>query len=113
MIRDSEIQTEELEDRADQPFGLAQRQPKHRPEGQGGPDRQDRVVRLTTACGAGFGPPSGNRLFREPDHEASTLAQGGIVLRPIRDPVPLLRDVVTASGISFEWHGINLWSEAG
>jgi hypothetical protein len=98
------IQTEELEDRADQPLRLTQTQPEHRPEGQGCPDRQDRVVRLTTACGAGFGPPNGNRLIREPDREASTLAQGGIVLRPICDPVPLLGNVVTAGGIGLEGH---------
>jgi hypothetical protein len=67
---------------------------------------------LTTSCRARLGPPGGNRLVREPEGEASTLAQGVVVRRPIRHPVPLLRNAVTASGISFEWHGRNLWSEA-
>ena len=69
-------------------------------------------MRLAASGRAGLGPPGGNRLLREPDREASALAQGRVILRPIRDPVPLLRDAVTASGIGFEWHGRNLWSEA-
>ena len=105
MIRHRQIQTQELEDRADQAFGLSQRQPEHRPQRQGRPDRQGRIMGLTASCRAGLGPPGGNRLLREPDREASPLTQGGVVLRPIRHPVPLLGDVVTASGIGFERHG--------
>ena len=41
----------------------------------------------------------------EPDRETASLTQTGVVLRPIRDLVPLLRNAVTASGIGFEWHG--------
>jgi hypothetical protein len=40
MIRHGQIETEELEDRADQPLGLAQRQPEHRLERQGCADCQ-------------------------------------------------------------------------
>jgi hypothetical protein len=69
-------------------------------------------MRLTTSCGAGLGPPSRNGFLGEPDGEASALAQGRIILSPIRDPVPLLRDAVTASGNGFEWHGRDLWLEA-
>ena len=60
---------------------------------------------LTASCRAGLRPPGGNRLLREPDREASALAQGGVVLGPVRHPVPLLGDMVTASGIGFERHG--------
>jgi hypothetical protein len=59
---------------------------------------------LTASCGAGFGPPSGNRLLCEPDREAAALAQGRVILGPIHDPVPLLGNAVTASGIGFERH---------
>ena len=38
--------------------------------------------------------------------------RAGVVLGPVRHPVPLLRDAVTASGIGFEGHGRDLWSEA-
>jgi hypothetical protein len=40
MIRYSEIKTQELQDRVNQPLGLTQCQPEHRPQGQGGLDRQ-------------------------------------------------------------------------
>ena len=60
---------------------------------------------LTAWCSAGLGPPGGNCLLCEPDGEASALAQGRVILRPIRHPVPLLGDVVPESGIGFEWHG--------
>jgi len=52
------------------------------------------------------------RSIIEPDREATSLAQGCIVLRPIRHPVPLLRDAVTASSIGLERHGRDLCSEA-
>ena len=44
MIRDSEINAQEPQDRADQPFGLAQRQPEHRPQRQGRFDGQNRIT---------------------------------------------------------------------
>ena len=59
---------------------------------------------LTASCGAGFGPPGGNCLLREPDREAAALTQGRVILRPIRDPVPLLGDAMTASGIGLDRH---------
>jgi len=61
-------------------------------------------MRLTTACSARLSPPGCNRFLSEPDREASALAQGRIVLRPVRHPMPLLRDVVTASSVGFEGH---------
>jgi hypothetical protein len=46
-----------------------------------------------------------SRLFGEPDRQATPLAQDSIVFRPIRHPVPLSRNVVPVSGVSFERHG--------
>jgi hypothetical protein len=40
MIRHGQIETQEFEDRADQAFGLTERQPEHRPQRQGRLDRQ-------------------------------------------------------------------------
>ena len=105
MIRDSEIKTEQPENLADQTLRPTQRQPEHRPERQGCLDRQGRIVRLTTACRAGLGPPSGNCLLREPDREAAPLAEGSVVFHPVCHPVPLVGDAMTASGIGFERHG--------
>ena len=75
MIRHGQIETEQPKDRADQPLGLAQRQPEHRPQRQGRPDRQSRIVGLTATCGAGLRPPGRNRFLREPDGETSPLTQ--------------------------------------
>jgi len=40
--------------------------------------------------------------------QAATLAQGSIIFRPVRYPILLLRNVVTAIGIGLEWHGGHL-----
>ena len=60
---------------------------------------------LAARCGAGLGAPGGDRRVGEPDRQAAALPQGGVVRRPVRDPVPLLGDVVTTSGIGLERHG--------
>src|SRR5215207_8533000 len=62
-------------------------------------------MRLAASCRARLSAPSRNGFLGEPDHETASLTQTGVVLRPIRDLVPLLRNAVTASGIGFEWHG--------
>src|SRR6202040_1915988 len=67
--------------------------------------RQRRVARLAAARGTWLGLPRRNRGFREPDGQASALAQGDIISGPIRHPVPLLRDVMAAILVRFEWHG--------
>jgi hypothetical protein len=105
MVWHGPIQAEKLENRANQTFGLAECQPKYRPERQHRSDRQSRVVRLAAPYRAGFGPPGGNGFLRDPDCQASPLAQGCIVLRLVCHPVPLLGDAVTASSIGFERHG--------
>src|SRR3954468_4694018 len=105
MVGNREIETQQANDRADQPFGLAQSQTEHGLEGQGRRDRQIRVVRLTAWRGARLRVPGRDRLFREPDRQAPTLAQGGIILGPVRDPAPLLRDMMPAISIGLERHG--------
>lgn len=60
---------------------------------------------LTAPGCAELGPPGCGCFLRELYREATPLTQGRVVRRPIRHPVPLLGDVVTASGISLEGHG--------
>ncbi len=67
MIRHWEIEIEQLQDGADQPFGLAQRQAEHASQRQGRGDRQRRVVRFTARRGAGLGVPGRDRRFGELD----------------------------------------------
>ena len=104
MVGNREIETQQANDRADQAFGLAQSQTEHGLERQGRRDRQIRVVRLTARRGARLGVPGRDRLLREPDRQAPALAQGGIILGPVRDPAPLLRDTMPAISIGLERH---------
>src|SRR4051795_10986165 len=105
MVRDREIENEQADDGADQPFGLAQSQTEHSFEGQGRRDRQIRVVRLATRRGARLRLPGRNRRLREPDRQAPALAQGSIVLGPVRDLVLLLGNVVAAVLVQLERQG--------
>src|SRR4051812_20579576 len=94
MVRHGESETKQADDGADQAFGLAQGQAEHGLERQRRRDRQGGIVRLTARRGARLGVPGRNRLVREPDRQAPTLAQGGIILGPVCDPAPLLRDMM-------------------
>src|SRR3954463_12188765 len=72
---------------------------------QGRRDRQIRVVRLATRRGAGVRLPGRNRRLCEPDRQAPVLAQGGIVLGPVRHLVLLLGNVVAAVLVQLERQG--------
>jgi hypothetical protein len=87
------------------PFGLPQGQAEHGTQRQCGCDRQVRIVRLTASRGSRFSPPGRDRLVCEPDRQTAALAQRSIIVRPVRYPPPLLRDVVVAVGIGLEGHG--------
>src|SRR6267378_3478526 len=103
--RDGEIETEQADDGADQPFGLPQSQAEHDAQRQRRRDRQGRIVWLTARRSPWFGAPGRDRLVAEPDRQTSTLAQGSIIFRPVRYPIPLPGDVMTAIGIDLERHG--------
>src|SRR3954463_7169966 len=96
MVGNRESETEQAHDRADQAFGLAQRQAEYGLEGQRRRDRQIRVVRLPARRGARLRLPGSDRLVGEPDRQAPALAQGSIILGPVRDLVLLLGNVVAA-----------------
>src|SRR5467141_961779 len=64
-----------------------------------------RVARLAATRAAGLGLPRRNRCFREPHGQAPALAQRDVIGSPVRHSVPLLRDVMTAILVRFEWHG--------
>src|SRR5207245_11368282 len=102
---DGEIETGQAEDGADQPFGLPQSQAEHGAQRQRRRDRQGRIVWLTAPRGPWFGAPGRDRLFAEPDRQTATLAQASIIFRPVRYPIPLPGDVMTAIGIDLERHG--------
>src|SRR5712672_399900 len=113
MVGRCEIKIKQPKKGRDQPFGLAERQAENRPQRQRRRDRQRRVARLAAARGPWLGLPRRNRGFREPDSQAPALAQGDVIGSPIRHSVPLLRDVMTAILVRFEWHGDCPGSGAG
>src|SRR6266436_8397663 len=105
MVRDGEIETEQADDGADQPFGLPQSQAEHDAQRQRRRDRQGRIVWLTAPRSPWFGAPGRDRLFAEPHRQTATLAQASIIFRPVRYPILLPGDVMTAIGIDLERHG--------
>jgi hypothetical protein len=105
MVRHRQIQPDQLEQGADQPFGLAQRLVKHCPQDQRRLDREVRVTRLTARRGPRRRPPSGDRLLTEPDRQRAALAQPSLVGLPVRHLVAGSRDVVATVGIVFVRHG--------
>ena len=64
--------------------------------------RQIGVGGLPAPAGARRCHPGRDCLRREPHGQAAAGAQGGIILGPVGHPVPLLRNVMAASGIRFE-----------
>ena len=48
--------------------------------------------------------PTSQRLFDEPDRQASAIAKRRIIVPPVRHPMPLTRNVMMALGIKLERH---------
>jgi hypothetical protein len=104
MVRDGKVDTEQLDDGGNQPFGLAQRQPEYSAQGQGRRNRQVRVEALAARRGPRLRPPALDRLRREPDRQAAARPEPRVVRRPVADPMPLLRDVMATRHVGFERH---------
>src|SRR5207248_5213247 len=90
------------------PSVCSQSQAEHGAQRQRRRDRQGRIVGLTAPRGPWFCAPGRDLLRGEPHRQAATLAQGRIIFRPVRYPILLFRNVVTAIGIGLEWHGGHL-----
>ena len=46
--------------------------------------------------------PTRQRFFGEPDRQASAIAKRRIIVPPVRHPMPLTRNVMTALGVKLE-----------
>ena len=75
MVGDGEVEPEQAHGGADQPFGLAQGEPKHCPQGQGGQDGHAGIGRLPAAGRPGLGLPGRDRLVGEPHCQAPAPAR--------------------------------------
>ena len=71
------------------------------------------VARLPATAGARPSAPGRDRLRREPHGQAAARPQAGLVGRPVRHPVPLLRDAVPAVLVRFERQARRPWSVTG
>ena len=78
VVRHREIETEQGDNGADQPFGLPQRQAEHRTQRQRRRDSQSRRARLTASRAPRLSFPSCDRSVGEPNRQAAALAQGCI-----------------------------------
>jgi hypothetical protein len=104
-VGNSKFHTEQVNDGADQAFGLAQREPEHSAQGQCRRNRQIRVEALTTGCGPRLRSPALDRLRHKSDRQAAPRPKPHVVLRPVANPMALLRIKMTARRIGFERHG--------
>ena len=105
MVRHREIKSEQSDDGADQPLGLPQPQAKDHAHRQGRGDRQGRVVRLAAWRGSRLRPPRLDRLVGKPHGQAAPPLQRSVILRPVRDPIAGLRDVMAVFSVVFERQG--------
>src|SRR5215210_5547035 len=76
------------------------------------PDK-GRVPGLSAPGRSGFGHPRLDRLSGEPDRQAPTLTQAGVIGRPVRDLVLLPGDVVAAGLVQLEGQREHPKSEVG
>ncbi len=73
VVWHGQVETEQSDDGADQPFALTQRQAEHRPQRQRHRNGQGRVSRLAASRGAGLRLPRGDCRVGEPDRQAAAL----------------------------------------
>ena len=60
---------------------------------------------LPAGRGSRFRPPRRNGRVGEPDGQAAAPPQCSVILRPVRDPIPGSRNMMTVFGLVFERHG--------
>src|SRR3954468_6443604 len=113
VVRDREIEAEQADDGADQPFGLPVRQTEHSAERQSREDGELGIPGLSAPGGAWLSPPGSDRLIGDPDRQTSTLTQAGVIRRPVRHLTLLARDVVAAGLVQLEGQGKHPRSEEG
>src|SRR4051812_3427498 len=113
VVRHGEVEPEQADDGADQPFGLPVRQPEHGLERQRRQDRQVGILGLPAPARAPLGLPRLDRLVRKPDRQAATPAQALVVIAPVRDLALLLRNVAASVLVQLEGQGGHPGSDGG
>jgi len=104
VVGHRQLEPKQAKHAAAERLGLAQGQVEDEPQGQHEFDREVGVAGLPARRGPARCLPAGERCIVEPERQVATPPQPGLVGRPVRDAIALLRDAVTAGGIMFEWH---------
>src|SRR4051794_33756799 len=113
VVRHGEVEPEQADDGADQPFGLPVRQAEYGLERQRRQDRQVGIRGLPAPARAPLGLPRLDRLVRKPDRQAAAPAQALVVIAPVRDVALLLRDVAASVLAQLEGQGGHPGSDGG
>ena len=79
MIGDRQIEAEQMQERADQSFGLPKGQMEDDAQRQGHLDRHSRIPRLAARRGARRCLPRRNGIVAEPDGQTTTLAKARLI----------------------------------
>src|SRR3954470_12863296 len=104
MIGDGEVQPEQADDGADQPFGLPERRSEDGSQGQRRQDCQRRVVGLPAPGRTWLGLPRLDGFIGEPDCQAPALAEAGVVLTPVRYLALLPGNMLATVLVQLEGH---------
>jgi hypothetical protein len=105
VVRHRQIQPEQVQEGADHPFGLAQRQTEDSVQHEGRRDREVGVAGLPARRRPWRRLPLRDRLAADPERQAAVLAKRYIVLRPVENAPLRPQDVVTVSSIRLVGHG--------
>jgi len=102
MVRHGESEPKQADDGADQALRLAQGQAEHGPERQRRQHRQRGIPGLPARGRARLGPPGLDGFAGEPDRQAATLAQAGVIRAPVHELVLLLGNRVAVILVQLE-----------
>lgn len=97
VVGNGNTETEQLDDRAEEPLCLPKRQGVDLPNGQGGFDRDIGVDALAAGPATGPCSPAFAGVLGEPDRDVTAPAQRPLVCRPVTDFVGLLGLLVLAA----------------
>ena len=104
MVRNRQLQAEQVHDRPQHAFGLAPRPTERQPQHQPGFDRDVRISPRPAPPPGRRRCPGRDRLGRHPDRQAAAPPQRRVILGPVLNFVPGFRDLVTTRFIRLVRH---------
>src|SRR5512134_2112171 len=105
VIRDGDSDLEHVGNRSQHALGLTQRLMEYQAQREAGLDSDRRIDRLSAPLSGSRRMPCFHGVLGEPDREAPSPDQRGIVFRPVRHAVFCPGNLVTAAFVEFVRHG--------